>query len=79
MHRLRKPRERSSRTLDDVNCPICSHDTRVLRTDDTERKRECTCCGHRFTTAEILKVELERSQRIIEDAKALAERIKAAA
>lgn len=47
----------------------------MLKTDDTERRRECTGCGHRFVTAEILRDELERSKRIIEDAKAIAERI----
>ena len=62
-----------------MNCPVCSHETRVLRTDDTVRRRQCTRCGHAFVTAEILKEELERSQRIIEDAQALAERIKQAA
>lgn len=62
-----------------MNCPVCSAESRVLRTDATERRRECTRCGHRFTTSEILKAELERSQRIIEDAQALAERIKQAA
>ena len=62
-----------------MNCPVCSHDTRVLRTDDTVRRRECVRCGHKFITAEILKDELERSKRIIEDAKALAERIQAEA
>lgn len=62
-----------------MNCPVCSHDTRILRTEDTVRRRECVKCGHRFHTAEILKAELERSQRIIEDAKALADRIRKAA
>ena len=62
-----------------MNCPVCNHETRVLRTDDTVRRRECIRCGHRFITAEILKDELERSRRIIEDAQALAERIRRAA
>lgn len=62
-----------------MNCPVCANDTRVLRSDSGERNRECVACGHRFPTVEILKAELERSRRIIEDAKALADRIKEAA
>ena len=62
-----------------MNCPLCHSDTFIVRTDDTVRRRQCSHCGHRFTTTEILKAELERSQRIIEAAEALAERIKAAA
>lgn len=50
-----------------------------MRTDDTVRRRECIRCGHRFTTVEALKDELERSKRILADAKALAERITAEA
>lgn len=62
-----------------MNCPVCNHDSRILRTDDKQRRRECVKCGHRFTTTEVLKAELERSQRIIDDAKALADRIREAA
>lgn len=62
-----------------MNCPVCDGDTHILRTDNTERRRECERCGHCFTTAEILKSEHERSQRIIEDAKALADRIRQSA
>lgn len=58
-----------------MNCPICSRDTRILRTDDTSRRRECLGCGHRFTTTEILKEADERRQKIVDSAKALAERI----
>lgn len=50
----------------------------MLKTDDTERRRECTGCGHKFVTSEILRDELERSRRIIADAQALADRIKEA-
>lgn len=62
-----------------LNCPVCNGDTRVLRTDETERRRECVRCGHRFPTVEVLKDDHERSLRIIEDARALAERIQKAA
>lgn len=60
-----------------MNCPVCSNDTRVVRTDGTVRRRECTVCKHRFTTAEVLKDELERRDRIIGDAVALAEKLTA--
>ena len=62
-----------------VNCPVCTGDTRVLRTDITERRRECVRCGHRLTTVEVPKDDLERSRKIIEDAKALSESILKAA
>jgi transposase-like protein len=62
-----------------VNCPICSQETFIVRTDDTVRRRKCKGCGHAFTTAEVLKAELERRERIIEDAKELADRIRRAA
>jgi transcriptional regulator NrdR family protein len=58
-----------------VNCPVCSHDSRVLKTTDTERRRECLRCGHRFTTTEILKDEQDRREALIRDARALAERL----
>jgi transcriptional regulator NrdR family protein len=56
-----------------LNCPVCSQDTRVLQTRDPERRRECTACGHRFTTTEILKDDHERRGRLLEQARALAE------
>lgn len=58
-----------------MNCPVCSADSRVIKTDATVRRRECTRCKYRFTTAEVLKDELERRERLIGDAQALAERI----
>jgi transcriptional regulator NrdR family protein len=62
-----------------MNCPICNSESRVLTKEGCARRRECTKCGNRFTTAEVLKAELERSERIIRDAQALAERIQKAA
>lgn len=65
--------------LDAVNCPVCSGDTRVLRTDDTDRKRQCVRCGHPFTTQERLKDELERQDKAVKTVLEAAERIKATA
>lgn len=62
-----------------MNCPLCNLPSKVLTKDGDARRRECNTCGHRFTTAEVLKSELERSERIIREAQALADRIKAAA
>lgn len=62
-----------------MNCPVCANDTRIVRTDDTVRRRECTVCKHRFTTAEVLKDELERKDRLIGAAVELAEKIAAGA
>lgn len=75
--RRRPPPPRSSRTRDreGVNCPVCSGDTRVLRTDEVERRRECVRCGHRFPTVEILKDEHQRRETILKEAKALAEKL----
>lgn len=62
-----------------MNCPLCRSDTVVLKKDQADRRRKCTQCGNRFTTTEVLKDEHERRERIIEDAKALAERLSEAA
>lgn len=61
-----------------MNCPTCSGDTRILRTDDTERKRECVRCGHRFPTVEILKDEHQRQEEAVRTVLEAAERLKAA-
>lgn len=61
-----------------MNCPVCSQKSRVLETDQASRRRECTGCGHRFSTTEILKEADDRRRQIIEDAQALAERIREA-
>lgn len=37
-----------------MQCVKCNHDTRVLQTRETRRRRECLACGHRFTTVEQL-------------------------
>ena len=58
-----------------MNCPVCDADSRVLRTSDTERKRQCVRCGHRFPTVEILKDEHQRRETILKDARALAEKL----
>jgi transcriptional regulator NrdR family protein len=47
-----------------MNCPVCSRDSRVLKTTDTERRRECLGCGHRFTTKEVLKDDHQRQEAI---------------
>lgn len=62
-----------------MNCPVCNEESRVLKTEGTERRRGCTKCGHRFTTTEVLKDEHDRRERLLEDAKALAERLREAA
>lgn len=62
-----------------IRCPLCQSDTKVTDTRGIERRRECVSCKHRFSTAEILKAELERSERIIREAQELAERIRRAA
>jgi transcriptional repressor NrdR len=45
-------------TLQGVNCPRCDHPTSILETRKADggaslrRRRECSSCGHRFTTYE---------------------------
>jgi transcriptional regulator NrdR family protein len=58
-----------------MNCPICNGDTRVLHTADTERRRECVQCKHRFPTVEILRDEHRRRESLLQDARALAEKL----
>lgn len=60
-----------------MNCPLCSQPSLVLKTLDTERRRECTVCKNRFTTTEVLKEEHQRQAELIEDARALAEKLAA--
>lgn len=62
-----------------MNCPVCKAGTVVLKKDENDRRRRCTRCGNRFTTREVLKDEHERRERLLEDAKALAERLREAA
>ena len=62
-----------------LNCPICSQETRVLRTDDAERRRMCTACGYRFTTTEVLKDEQRRQLEAVQTVLEAAEKLKAAA
>lgn len=51
----------------------------VLEKRGAERRRQCTECGHRFSTLEKLK-DLERRQaEALKDAKALAEKLTRAA
>jgi transcriptional regulator NrdR family protein len=62
-----------------VNCPICSQDTFVRKTLGTERRRQCTGCGHRFTTTEVLKEEHDRQLEAVQVVREAAEKLKVAA
>ncbi len=62
-----------------MNCPICKADTYVQSTTGQERRRKCTGCGERFTTVEVLKVEHQRREALLEDARELAEKLTAGA
>jgi transcriptional regulator NrdR family protein len=50
-----------------------------VRTDGAQRRRQCTACGQRFTTIEVLKDEHQRREAIIQEAVALAEKLTAGA
>lgn len=47
-----------------MTCPKCNEKTKVIDSkadaDSTERRRECTACGYRFSTFEIDKDLYER-------------------
>lgn len=47
-----------------MTCPNCNEKTKVIdsRTDEdsTERRRECTTCGYRFSTVELDRDLFER-------------------
>jgi transcriptional regulator NrdR family protein len=60
-----------------MKCPVCSSDTRVLAKEGGERRRQCTVCKQNFRTVELLKAEHDHLQGIVEDAKALAEKLAA--
>lgn len=62
-----------------MNCPICRSDTRVLKTMASERRRQCSGCGHRFTTIERLKEDDQRLQEAVQTVREAAEKLKAAA
>ena len=54
-----------------MDCPICNSETRVLRTVDNERRRECTRCKHRFTTVEQEKERVTVTDTIVANLKEL--------
>lgn len=63
-----------------VNCPICQGETVVLSKVGNDRRRKCaTGCGKRFTTTEVLKEEQNRLKEIVQDAAALAAKVRRAA
>jgi transcriptional regulator NrdR family protein len=46
-----------------------------MKTTGVDRRRECTRCGHRFSTTEVLKDNLALHNHIIEEIKKFAERV----
>ena len=50
-----------------MTCPKCNEKTKVIDShtdeDSTERRRECTNCGYRFSTVEIDRDLYERVTR----------------
>lgn len=62
-----------------MNCPICKGDTRILRTEGAERRRECIDgCGRKFTTVEVLKEDHQRQQEAVQIVVDVAAKLKAA-
>lgn len=47
-----------------MNCPLCSHDSRVIDGRGTTRRRECTHCRHRWTTVEVVKTQADKWERL---------------
>ena len=48
-----------------MNCPICTHDeTRVLRSRNGCRERECCRCRHRWPTRELAEQRVEQLEMI---------------
>ena len=47
-----------------MTCPKCNEKTKVIDShtdeDSTERRRECTACGYRFSTVEVDRDFYER-------------------
>jgi transcriptional regulator NrdR family protein len=67
-----------------LKCPVCQHtDSSVVRTDQEahyiKRRRQCSRCGHRWTTGEAPIEELQNTIKIkavaAAAAKALAEAV----
>ena len=58
-----------------IPCPTCSSPrSEVLESGPAgRRRRKCEQCGHRWTTYEIDKLELERLRRIAQRARELAQ------
>lgn len=46
-------------------CPKCEGKVRCIDTRDSQRRRECKECGHRFNTMEVLKKEYDEEQAMI--------------
>lgn len=62
-----------------MNCPVDGNASVVLKTLGAERRRQCTVCGHRFTTTEVLKEERQRETEAVAAVLEVAEKLKAAA
>ena len=50
-----------------------------MHTEAPDRRRQCTACGHRFTTTEVLKDEQRRQLEAVQTVLEAAEKLKAAA
>lgn len=63
------PQSTTVRPDGEVNCSICQGDSRVLRKEGAERRRECLRCKHRWTTVEQQKERVAVIERAIEKAR----------
>jgi transcriptional regulator NrdR family protein len=54
-----------------MKCPLCGHESRILRTTDRKRRRECLHCRHRWGTVEIPESDERRLAAAVELAKAV--------
>ncbi len=54
-----------------MKCPLCGHDSRILRTTDRRRRRECLHCRHRWSTVEIPEADERRLAAAVELARAV--------
>ena len=41
-----------------MKCPRCQSDSRVIATREPKRRRQCTACGHRWSTVELSAAEV---------------------
>ncbi len=53
---------------DRSRCPDCGGSSCVVKTKGTRRRRQCSKCGRRWGTLEVMRCDVERFTQVVSDA-----------